>query len=219
MDRKELACKCLRIEAAGGCVRQFLRDLGFVSPWGTWFRLQKEELGRKDWQITDGKGVEEMRKVTLEDKKKAVEIALSGGDPLAYLKEIGSKQPSALWYAIKKALKEVDPEKYELLVPPPASEEIRMPEEAPEKTLVSSEDIKKALDECGIESSIKNAVEYGGFEVIVLKSPCTGFRYTNDQQAGKMTWNTTFGNTVSLTAEDWHNMAAELPKVLQIFGI
>lgn len=216
MNRKELALKCVRIEAEGGSVREFLKDLGFVSPWRTWFRLQKEDLGRKDYQITDGKG-DKMRKVTLEQKKKAVDIALSGGDPLAYLKEIGSKQPSALWYAIKKALKEADPEKYGQLVPPPASEE--MHEEAPEKILVSSEDIEKVYDECGIDSSVKRAVEYGGFDVIAIKSPCTGFRYTNDQQAGNMTWHTTFGNTVSLTAEEWHNMAAELPKVLQIFGI
>lgn len=112
MDRAELARKCARIEAAGGSVRDFLQGEGFISPWGTWFRLQKEELGRKDYQITDGRGNEEMKKVTLEQKKKAVDIALSGGNPLDYLKEIGSKQPAALWYAIKKVLKEADPEKY-----------------------------------------------------------------------------------------------------------
>lgn len=54
----------------------------------------------------------QMKKVTLEQKKKAVEIAIGGGDPQKFLKECGSANPSAHWYYIKKTLKEKDPEKY-----------------------------------------------------------------------------------------------------------
>lgn len=56
MDREAVAQECLRIEKAGGSVLDYLGGIGCISPWGTWFRLQKEQLKRKDWQITEGKG-------------------------------------------------------------------------------------------------------------------------------------------------------------------
>ena len=53
-----------------------------------------------------------VHKITLAQKKKAVDIAIGGGNPLKYLKECGSSNPSAHWYYIRKTLKEKDPEKY-----------------------------------------------------------------------------------------------------------
>jgi len=52
------------------------------------------------------------QKITLEMKKKAVEIAISGKSPLPYLKKCGSAAPDKTWYAIKAVLKEKDPETY-----------------------------------------------------------------------------------------------------------
>ena len=61
----------------------------------------------------------EMRgKITLEQKKKAVEIALGGGDPRDYLKACGSKNPDAHWYYIKNKLKDTDPGTYYALIGP-----------------------------------------------------------------------------------------------------
>lgn len=243
MDREVLARKCARIEKVGGSVREYLGTLGFISPWGTWFRLQKEELGRKDYQITDGKGVEEMRKVTLEDKKKAVEIALGGGNPLKFLKECGVANPSASWAYIKKTLKEVDPEKYAMLpsranaaepecwkpkvttcCAPAAPSGVEVPDELPEEHLeMPASDLTIPADKLitreDVQDSVWKPVNYDGFDVMALKSPDTGFRFTSDPRYGMMTWNTVSGDEVSLTAEEWHNLAAELPKALQIFGI
>lgn len=53
--------------------------------------------------------------ITLEQKKKAVDIALAGGNPLTFLAECGSANPGNMWWTIKQNLKEVDPEKYEKL--------------------------------------------------------------------------------------------------------
>lgn len=54
------------------------------------------------------KGVEDMghHKLTLEQKKKAVEIASQGGDQLEYLRKCGAKNPSAAWFYIKKKMTE-----------------------------------------------------------------------------------------------------------------
>ena len=61
------------------------------------------------------KGVENMGKhrLTLEQKKKAVEIANQGGNQLEYLKKCGAKNPSAAWVYIKKTLMDKAPEKLE----------------------------------------------------------------------------------------------------------
>ena len=48
-------------------------------------------------------------KLTLEQKKKAVEIAAQGGNPTEYLKKCGAKNPYAAWDYIKKTLALKDP--------------------------------------------------------------------------------------------------------------
>ena len=112
MDRMRLALECAEIDEAGGSVRAYLASKGFISPWGTWYRLQIEELGRKGTQITEGKGDASMSKITLEQKKKAVEMAIRGESPLPYLKKCGSAAPDKTWWYIKSKLKEADPELY-----------------------------------------------------------------------------------------------------------
>ena len=51
-------------------------------------------------------------KLTREQKGKAVDIAIQGGDPLEYLKKCGAKNPTAAWWYIRKTLKEANPNKY-----------------------------------------------------------------------------------------------------------
>ena len=53
-------------------------------------------------------------KVTLEQKKKAVEIALEGGDPREFLGTL-CKAPGVMWSSIREKLKTADPELYEKL--------------------------------------------------------------------------------------------------------
>lgn len=55
-------------------------------------------------------------KITLEDKKKAVQIAIDGGDPMEYLRGLRSKNPAAMWYAIRENLKKADPATYEKIL-------------------------------------------------------------------------------------------------------
>ena len=112
MDRSVLAQECVEIESAGGSVRDYLRERGFISPWGTWYRLQREELHRKEHEITDGRVNTMATRVSLEQKKKAVQIALDGGNPFDFLRQCGSKEPAGLWWTIKQNLKKVDPDTY-----------------------------------------------------------------------------------------------------------
>ena len=58
---------------------------------------------------------DEMKKLTLEQKKKAVQIAVDGGNPLGYLEEIGIRNSAECWSKIKSNLKEFDPDLYKQL--------------------------------------------------------------------------------------------------------
>ena len=110
MDRERVAEECLRIEKHHGNVLAYLKGIGCVSPWGTWHRIQREQLGRKACQITNGKGVDALgkSKQTLADKKEAVRIALDGGNPYNFLRSRGIRFPESTWSKIKKNI--TDPE-------------------------------------------------------------------------------------------------------------
>ena len=236
-DRRQMALACLEIERAGLSVLDFLQDLGAVSPWGTWWRLQVEELGRERYQIRDGKGVIEMRKLTLENKKKAVEIALGGGNPLDYLKACGAGNPSASWTYIKKCLQAKDPEQYAQLMAVPKKEKKAEPV-ADQLAGFEPYEPKKAA-----EVTFQGKV-YEKAEKAEQKAPKTeqkaektsGKRRKADQKqsfkireaegaVGIWTNKGTeikfwkHGSEISLTPVDWLALAAELPNVLKLFGM
>ena len=236
MDREALARKCAQIEKAGWSVRDYLHDLGFISPWGTWFRLQKEELHRKDWQITDGKGGKDMGKITLDMKKRAVEIANRGGNPLEYLKECGSKNPSAAWYYIKQTLKVADPEKYKRLTnddddperepvttccAPSTRKGVEVPDELPKVNLsIDAEELLKATESESDSTPVCTApVNYGGFDVRCIEKKGWG-RFFYDEGHELLNWTSPDGEEVSFSPECWVTFATGiLPKAMAILGI
>ena len=114
-DQAELAKECLAAEERGEDVIEYLKNRGFVSPRATWERLQINELGR--W-VKNYKGVVVVmeQKVTKAQKDTAVQIAMKGGDPIAYLMDCGSKAPSAMWLKLRDNLKKQDPEMYAQLM-------------------------------------------------------------------------------------------------------
>ena len=221
MDRTELAKRCARIDAAGGSVREYLSELGFISPWGTWHRLQKEELHRKDHEITEGKGSEEMGKITLEQRKKAVDIALKGESPIPFLKKCGAKNPTASWVYIKKVLKEAKPEIYAQLM--------ALKEQPEENTIPTADGIpfEKAA-EISVEKTAGNAVNYA--EVIALEEKegtdeltyqVTGLRTSCGEYSinGKELFFTIPDDQeIGLPIELWKRIAKELPGVLKVLG-
>ena len=58
------------------------------------------------------KGSKMVKKIGDEQKAQAVRIALGGGNPLPYLKQCGSKNPSASWAYIKNCLAKKDPDTF-----------------------------------------------------------------------------------------------------------
>jgi hypothetical protein len=235
VDREELARCCLEVEQAGGNVLTFLKECGYVSTWGTWYRLQIEELGRKKDTVTGGRGENTMNRITLEQKKKAVQIGIDGGDVIGFLKKCGSKNPSAHWCVIKKNLKDADPEAWAKLeasakkdsvqtekpvtcCAPSTREGVEVPEDVPEipaKEPMTTEEAFNSLAD-GL-AKITRPTILENFDVMALRSVGTGFRFT--YEFGLMTWKTPGGDEVSFTPETWRALVDELPRVMKIFGI
>lgn len=174
-----------------------------------------------------------------------MDIALSGGNPLDYLKEIGSKQPAALWYAIKKVLKEADPEKYgklpsransaepEIWKPknvttccaPSTREGVEVPDELPEEgepvkpevvLTIKSEDLTRAIDETPHVGSITKPLNYAGFEVTGLKTDYGRFQVSNN---GYLFFGANADDELEMPVEIWKKFAEDLPRVMEILGI
>ena len=83
--------------------------------------------------------------LTDEQKQKAIEIGLEGGDPIKYLKGCGAVNPWGNWGYIKQQLQKNDPEKFRKLMkalgekPAGVEKADKLPEEA-QKTVVHHEE-------------------------------------------------------------------------------
>ena len=124
------------------------------------------------------------KKLTLEQKKKAVEIAGQGGNQLEYLKKCGAKNPSAAWVYIKKTLMDKAPEKLEgvqvkeLLEKPILAE---VAEKVPEAIAVPGEDKQETETPIIKEFVLEAPAE--PLEVLCLKSKALNGGYFNKVEA------------------------------------
>lgn len=120
LSMEEMAKECVRIEKDGGDVLGYLKSQGKISPRGTWFRIQKEILERKDHQMTDGHGKPEKKYQTrrsMEENSKVVIRALEEKrSPIQVLRELGYKAAVQTYREVKEWTLDHFPE-YEYLFP------------------------------------------------------------------------------------------------------
>ena len=115
-----------------------------------WPHLWRYRIGQKalcSWscyRAFESEEENDMGKITDEQRNKAIEIALDGGDPKPFLKKCGSIAPDKLWYYIKMQLKKKQPEVYEQLAKGRREKPVEVPENVP---AVKFEDVKKAIME------------------------------------------------------------------------
>ena len=185
-----------------------------------------------------------MTKITLEQKKKAVEIAVSGGNPLEYLKKCGSKKPDGLWYTIKESLKKVDPETYAKIPDfrgkTRTAKEPKTAGESMDAIYVTAEDFFKQCEDAGIhigkdappkpitggewekletpEAPKRAPLQYDGYTVCCIESKTFG-RFYWDRDHNHLDWTTAEGEEVSFTPTGWKTFLEEVPKVAEILGV
>ena len=245
-DQKELARECLEVEQSGGSVLEFLKGKGHISPRATWIRLQMNELGRKDAELTDGKTAKmekdkRCRNLTAEMKNKAVEMAISGVDPRPYLgRDCGMLDPEAAWSRIRTGLKKTDSERFMQLPK-------RMPRSSGWGTNSGMFNGKKKVDKgmpkqetptvkidgaLKIETPEGNRVEvvempekkitkplnYDGFEVTAIRDGDVGEFYY-DRKFETIDWRTLGGDEVSMGPAFWKIFYEKLPKIMAVLGV
>lgn len=159
----------------------------------------------------DQKGVE---KVEMSEKnRKAVEIALDGGNPIEYLKKEGSKNPSAAWYSIKAQVKEKDPETYAKL-PGTRRKKAETDQLKPER---NAEEIRTELviNKEGMvirpEGQPKDI-----FEKFEIRSVESGLIYKRAEGGMTMILD---GKGIFLDKRTWKQLAEEIPKALKTLGV
>ena len=178
-----------------------------------------------------------MAKITLEQKKKAVEIAVSGGNPLDYLKKCGSARPDGLWYTIKENLKKVDPDTYAKLPdyrgktrPKPANYGQPIPgfeasdpeEEAPTVKVdgplrIETKEPEK-VEVVEPENPTRIIRKMFGFEVSAIRDDVMGEFYY-DIKFNRIDWRSPDGTEVSLSPTAWKTFSEKIPAVLNALGV
>ena len=211
--------------------------------------VTREYKERTGWIEDYQRRKKDMRKkITLEQKKKAVEIAIGGGDPLEYLKDCGAGNPSASWWYIRKMLKEKEPELYAKL-PAEKEEEEKVEtvaEQAKEllkymETQEGQEKLEKAIEELPgpyvmpedtqeaakdvvmeikdhLEKPKRRPLNYEGFDVLTIKNEFGQFHY--DAKFDLLDWTSPDGEEVSFSPDCWVIFTTEiLPKAMAILGV
>ena len=179
------------------------------------------------------------KKITLEMKKKAVEIAIAGGDHLQYLKDCGSGNPSAAWFYIRKTLKESDPEAYEKLMRKAPAVDVTIDHEAlmadaqpgsvvgaePEKetgrtvaetAMENVKEIRRRMENAPAEISGTDGQD--DLEIIAINTCLGGFQTAG----GRLCWypKEEMGkHYVNLALGDWKRLMALIPKVMSVMKL
>ena len=180
-------------------------------------------------------------KVTLEQKKRAVQIALDGGDPLRFLQQHGSGNPTGMWYTIKQHLKEADPETYEKLPkridrkdakPKQAPAHTEDPDEPEAHTLAdamtgmenAATEFLNKCEEMGLKVNGKDEIRtpdkavVGPFAITAIRHKIFGEFY-HDVDHNCVDWRTIEGDEMSMKIPAWKNLVKELPEILKMLGV
>ena len=172
------------------------------------------------------------RVISPENEQEAIKCATAGGDPIAYLKNCGAKNPSAAWYHIRSKIKDTDPETYEKL-----PHLYRKKTDAPKATLADAmEGMKDAADEffgkcedMGLslgkdetpeEPKITQPVVYDGMTVREIEGGFGRYRRSDVHGSIYIDFEYTEGaDVISLTDKQWRSFMAELIHASQILGV
>lgn len=239
-EREKIAEKCIQLEKEGGDILEYLRSEGYISPRATWRNIQREKLGRRQIDYTNGRPMKKkeggaMNEKTMEARLKRLESLkeqiIDGVGVRAALSSMGytGKSAGQTYRQIRAFAKEHDPEFY-----------ARLPEKISDSDApVSMSDTDKPAVKIDggirIETKAKSEIE------IVEKPPefpCVESRAEEDDrlkviavrdrmigdfriQWGSeiVTWESRrHGLRISLATDEWKRMAEKLPEILEKLG-
>lgn len=236
-ERMRIARECLKIERAGGDVLAYLISENYYTPRATWINLQREFLRRKPHEYTDGKPKkgEMMNNMALtnEQRLKAAQIAIDGGDPRPYLEECGLMAPDKTWWYLKQWLKKNYPEMadkvpkklgtaddYQKVKPDKGMPKEKTPTvkidgalkiETPEANRIQVTEVPEK------QPKITKPLMHSGKKAIGWEGDFGTYIY--DRRHGYIDYEGNDGDEISLTVEGWKNWLIEVREVAQLLGV
>lgn len=187
--------------------------------WCSWSCLrQSEKEGKLD-----------MKKLTLENKKEAVRIALAGGNPLEFIRMCGIANAADAWRKIKEDLKGKDPKTWEKLpkrLPnpvtdrakeAPADEVTKAALEHPERPIVQIEGpvIMKEMEEKPKRNH--TLLRNSNFTVSAIRTDLGEFYY--DKKFDRLDWRTLDGEEASMSPAAWFKLYEMIPEIMGILEV
>lgn len=203
--------------------------------WCSWSCLrQSEKEGKLD-----------MKKLTLENKKEAVRIALAGGNPLEFIRMCGISNAAEAWGKIKNNLKEKDQKTWEKLpkrLPnpvmdrkkekteeAPADEVTKAAMEHPERPIVQidgrvvcenmQEQMNKEYSQKMAEKPKRNhtLLRNSNYIVSAIRTGLGEFYY--DKKFDRLDWRTSEGEEVSMSPSSWFTLYEMIPEIMGILEV
>ena len=168
-----------------------------------------------------------------EKRRKAVDIALEGGDPVEYFRQQGQKNPTAAWSFLKKQLQEKEPETYARL---PQVDRRKKEQKEPKTAAEAMANMKQAADNF-FGSVLKDAetpeapktlkaqkitkpVGYDGFTVREVEGDFARYRRSDVSEKTYIDVEIADGcDTISYTVEQWRNIRKEFQRAAVILGV
>lgn len=171
-----------------------------------------------------------MTKVTLEQKKHAVELAINGEDPRPYLKECGSRNADLMWGKIREKLKEADPETFAQLPdkiprsdkgkPRNETEQVEVPELKVDGPILISATEPEKVEVKPARTPITKPMVYDGLEVCEVKGKFARYRRVDAHGNTYIDVEMKDGDdTLSYTVEQWRNFREEQDRAALILGV
>ena len=161
-----------------------------------------------------------------ERDQKAVDIALEGRSPVAFLKALGSKNPSAAWYNIKLKVKQGDVETYNKIQAaqqkkpePTLADAMTGMKDAADTFFGQCEDMGLKLDKQEEPKEMKPVI-FDGFSVRGVEGEFGSYLF---QEINGKQWidydNKDHSEELSMTVEQWRGFLAEIRTAALILGV
>ncbi len=182
------------------------------------FDGKKEKKGDKKQVVNFG-----------EKNRKAIEIAIAGGDPVEFLREQGgSTNPAGLWAHIRNELKDREPETFAKL--PTCKRDRRATNrfkpqkaEVPEAPAAQFPGVETPEDtfKAGMDlAKIKPApMKYDGMTVRALEGEFGSYHFDTVNGVEYIDYENKDGDELSMTVDNWRGFLAELSHAAAILGV
>lgn len=220
-EKSAIVARCVELEKEGGDILAYLWSQNYLTPRATWCNLQREWLGRKPYEFTDGKPNEKKRRkkivntkqkvLTAEQRAEAARIGIEGGDPKPYLASLGFKNPNSVWHNIKEWYKRNDP-KVAAKIPARIGSAVNK-----ELKLEGGQNYQVKVAETPEKPKIDKPLAHSGKKAIGWEGDFGTYIY--DRKQGYIDYESNDGEEISMPVDAWREWLKEIREVAQLMGV